>query len=471
MPTFEYQAHTAEGQAVRGTLFAISLDQALRDLSGKGMQVQNIGLAVVPGDPLSFAGNGVPANSVSPVRTRVPAGTVIAGTNPTDSGGPSGDYERGLAPGPQEIPRHEVPGNGYRPTSYVEEGPSTQQRSYMATSVWGPLVGQVPLTALSFFFRQGSTMFEAGVPMVQALETLSGQSQSPKFKGIVKEIVGHVKAGRPMSVGMQRYPEVFSPIVISLVRSGEEGGFLSDAMGSVADYLEREIELRNLYKRVTFMPKLQVVISIIIIIGANAIIDSLGGKEKLSSPLTTASTWYWLTPLIVATFLFVKVGLANPTIKYGWDTFMSFVPYIGNTMRQLAMAKFGRAFGALYKGGVPVQKSLLMAADACGNEFLRARMYTAGGKLEAGEGIGETFRSTHAFSPIVLDMVSTGETTGNVDLMINKMAEYYEDEAATRSVKTGQMTGVLLGLLVAIYIGYIIINFWSGHYSSQNLGG
>ncbi|AIE85582.1 type II secretion system F family protein [Fimbriimonas ginsengisoli] len=434
MPTFEYQAQAADGREVNGRVIGASLDQALQDLVAKGMQITKIGLAGNPNDPL--AGMSI-------------ASTTVQGATPAESAA-------------EETGREEP---------VYDYGPPTGERSYAETSIWGPLVGQVPLPALLFFFRQASTMFEAGVPAVQALETLAGQSQSAKLSGIIREIAGHVKAGRPISAGLQRYPEVFSPIVVSLVRSGEQGGFLDNAMGIVAGYLEREIELRNLYKRVTFYPKLQVGLSMIIIIAANLIIDSLGGTEKLHSPLTTATTWIWLGPLIIALFLFFRIGLANPATKYQWDTIVSKTPYIGETMKQLSMAKFGRAFGALYRGGVPMQKALTLAADSCGNEFLRARMYTAYKGLEDGRGITETFRQTQAFSPIVIDMVGTGEHTGNLDLMLAKVAQYYEEEATTRSLKTGQIMGVTLGLLVAIYIGYIIINFWTSHYAGLSTAG
>jgi type IV pilus assembly protein PilC/MSHA biogenesis protein MshG len=452
MPTFEYQAQAADGRLVNGMVFGASMDQALQELSAKGMQITKINVAVNPNDPLAAP-------------TGVAPGVAQAGVAPV------GVQERPRQAPPETAAT--VPGTSseYQYATATSQplgdyGPPLGQRSYIETSIWGPLVGKVPLTALLFFFRQAATMFEAGVPIVQALETLSGQTSNVKFKGIIRELAGHVKAGRPISAGLQRYPEVFSPVIVSLVRAGEEGGFLDEAMGIVATYLEREIQLRNLYKRVTFYPKLQVIVSMIIIVGANLVIDHFGGKEKLSSPLTTPATWIWLGPLIVGLFLFFRIGLANPAIKHVWDTMVSNIPYIGNTVRQLTMAKFGRAFGALYKGGVPMHKSLKLAADACGNEYLRARMYGAYQGLEGGNGITETFRSTHAFSPIVLDMVSTGEQTGNLDQMLNKVAEYYEDEAETRSQKTGQITGVVLGLLVAVYIGYIVITFYMNHYGS-----
>ena len=426
MPTFEYQAQGTDGQVTNGLIFGSSLDHASRELAGKGINVVKIALASHPGDPL----NGTPTTTIERPRLE----------------------QINADPSPQPSPES------------VSSGPPVEQRTYMETSVLGPLVGKVALDHLAFFFRQFGTMQQAGVPMVQSISTLARQSRSPKLATVLQEIRGHVEAGRPISAGLQRYPEVFGPVVVSLMRAGEEGGFLDEALLIIADYLDREIELRNLYKRVTFYPKLQVGASIVIVIATNIIIASLGKEGGLSSPLTTPSTWIVLGPLIVIVFLFFRLGLANPAIKQRWDAFVSNLPYLGNTLRQLAMARFGRAFGALYKGGVAIPRALTLSADACGNEYLRERMYPAYRRLEEGAGIAETFRQTGAFSPIVIDMVETGETTGNLDYMLNKMAEYYEDEAATRSVKFGQVTGVVLGLLVALYIGYVVISFYMGYY-------
>lgn len=425
MPTFEYQAQDNDGQQVSGVVFGQSLDQALQELAGRGVQVTKIGIAVAPGDP-------VPQEFVSPA-----ASEGSSAEQPTYSGSESASRTEDL----------------------------TAQRSYMETSVVGPLVGTVGLDHLAFFFHQFGTMLHAGVPIVQTLDTLAGQSRSPKLAQVIREMKEHAGAGRPISSGMQRYPEVFSPVILSLVRAGEEGGFIDGALALVARYLDQEIQLRNLYRRVTFYPKLQIAASIVIILATNLIIASLGKEGGLASPLTTLSTWIWLGPLIVAAFLFYRVGLANPRMKYNWDTIGSNLPYLGTTLRQLAMARFGRAFGALYKGGVPVNRALTLAADACGNEYLRARMYPATRALEGGAGISETLRDTAAFSPVVLDMIQTGETTGNLDQMLGKMSDYYEDEASTRATQMGHVVGVVLALLVAVYIGYIVISFWIGHYS------
>lgn len=429
MPTFEYLATATDGREDRGRLFAPSLDGAAQALAGRGLQVQRLEVAFDPNDPLAAR----PASEGRPVMTSA------------------------------EMPSQEA--------APLPEAETSNQRSYFATAVAGPLVGKVPLRDQLFFFRQTATMLDAGVPIVQTLHTISGQSGSGKMQEVIKETALAVEQGQPMSYVFQRYPEVFTPITVSMVRAGEDGGILDATMAQVADYLEKEIALRNLYKRVTFMPKLQVAASMIVIIGANLIIGSISANaQQLSSPLTTLSTWLWLGPMLAFLFLFFRVGLANPMIKRAWDATIANIPAVKTIVRELAMAKFGRAFGALYKGGVPLTRCMQLAADACGNEHMRAQMYPAVRKLETGEGITETFRETGAFNPLVIDMVSTGEMTGSLDRMLEKMSQFYEEEAEVKAHKLGQITGVVIGLCVAIYIGYIVIGFWTSYYGGMMQG-
>jgi type IV pilus assembly protein PilC/MSHA biogenesis protein MshG len=431
MPTFEYQAVGADGQQVNGVTIGASLDSALSDLAKKGVQVVKIGLATNPYDPLAE----------TPSRPR----EAVATPEPVVD-----DYLYS------------------RPSPVIETSKDSrilQQRNYLQTSVLGPIFGKVSLSKLLFFFRQLSTMLDAGVPFVQCLDTLSRQARDAKLSRIIQEMREHVAAGRPMSTGMQRYPEVFTPVMLSLTRAGEASGQLDTSLRTVADYIEREIELRRLYRRVTFYPKLLIVASVLIILGTNAIIASLApGGKGLTSPLTEPTTWLFLGPILIGIFLFLRVGLANFGIKYVWDTFILMIPYLGNTLTPLSMAKFGRAFGALYHGGVPIHQAMVMSADACGNEYLRSKIYPAERKLKEGGGVTESFRSTGAFTDIVMDMVATGETTGNLDQMLNKVSDYSEEEAEVRSRQFGEVMGVVVYLMVAIYICYIVFSFYGAYF-------
>lgn len=461
MPTFQYQALRQDGESISGFVFGSSLDTAMGDLIKRGLNVQSIGIASSTSDPL-----GAPPAQVQ--KQEIPRPEQV---NPIDY---ASDYVvdgRGVRI-ESNVSAADSVGEGvesYAGHSGYIQGPATDQRSYMATSVLGPVLGKVALSTLAFFFNQLGTMLRAGVPMVQSLDTLSTQTRDPRFKHVVQEMKGHVEAGRPMTAGMQRYPEVFTPVMLSIIRTGEEGGFLDESLFTVAKYTEDEIELRNLYRRVTIYPKLLIVASILIIAGTNLIIGMISTNgQKLSSPLTNIATWFVLTPVLIGLFLFFRVGLANFRIKYSWDAFTIFIPFIGGTIRQTSMAKFGRAFGALYRAGVPLPKVVLLSADSCGNEYMRAKLYPAAKVLEGGAGITETLRSTGALSPIVIDMLSTGETTGNLDQMLNKMSDYYQDEAKTRSVQLGHFMGVLAFLVVAIYIAYIVVTFYQSMGNNLN---
>ncbi len=427
MPSFEYTAVNASGQAETGTVLGISLSDAVQRLSNRGLQVEKINVAQFVGDPLA----------------QTPAAVVIA---PVTS------------PPTTELPANQTPIVEPPRTS----APPVEARSYVETSVVGPLVGKVGLNHLMFFFRQFAAMVEAGIPMVNTLDTVGKQTRDPRLKMVINEMKGHVLEGRGISAGMQRYPEIFSPLHVSLTRVGEEGGFLANAARQIADYIEQDIRIRNTYKRALFMPKATVIGSIVIILAANLIISFLtGGKgQGIESPLTTLAVWMVLGPVLVGIFLFFRIGLANPRIKYNWDQFLLKLPYLGNTLQQFAMAKFGRAFGALYSGGVPIPKAIQLAADACGNEYLRAQIHPASRRLEGGDRITETMAQTGAFTPIVIDMMNTGESTGNLDTMLNKVSDYYEDEAEVRAQQLGKVVGVVAVILVGIYIGYVVISFY-----------
>lgn len=416
MPIFEYEALMPNGTRERGTIFGQSLESARDDLSRRGYLVQAIQPMTVRGDPL-LEPPGSPA----------------------------------------------VPSQAQNAVSRVPNDPLLRPRSYLATQVAGPLIGRVPPAQLLFFFRQLGAMLGAGVPYAQSLHTLKEQTTDGRLKRVIEEMKANVEAGRPASTAMQRYPEVFGPMMVSLFRVGEQTGRLDQSLQQMAQYLEREIELRNLYRRVTFYPKLVLFFAVVIALGTNAIIASLGKQGGLSSPLTQPAVLIVLVPLLIGAFLFFRVGLANPKIRGGFDQFVLRVPYLGKTLHQIAMARFGRAMGALYQAGVPIPEAIRLAADASGNEAVRARIYPAVDRLRDGGALTSALQATGAFSPILMDMMATGENTGNLDFMLNKVAEYYEGESVVRSRQLGHVVGVGAYMLVAIYVGYMLLSFYSGY--------
>lgn len=413
MPVYEYKATDSEGKKVSGTVLSASIAKAADELGKRGLSVEHVTLATAGYDPIAEA------------------------------------------PAQREAPP-----------------PPTTTRSALITEVVGPLAMRVPLDQTLFFFRQLSTMLSAGVPIVSSLETLARQARDPRLKPIIQEIEGHVRAGRPMSVGMQRYPEVFTPLQLSLIRAGEEGGMLDKALKQMATYVEQEIQLRNMIRKATLYPKVIVGASILIVLGANYIIRDVFGKPGgLSTPLTDPATWLILGPLIVFLFLFFRVGVTNPRLRHNYSAVLLAIPAIGGTLHQMAMAKFARAFAALYNAGVPMNKALELSADACGSEYLRSKMYKGAPILEEGRGITEALASTGAFTQTVLDMTQTGETTGQIDEMLDKVADYYEDDSQVRANQLAIILGVVCFLAVAAYVAFIVISFYTGHVANYGQGG
>lgn len=407
MPIFEYKGVDPSGQAVSGTLTGVSLAAAAAALEQRGLNIDHLAPAESIGDP-------IPASF--------------------------GKSEEGT----QRVP--------------------TEPRTYIETNVVGQMV-KVPLADIGFFFRQLGTMVHAGVGMVQTLETLHGQTQNFRLKTVIRECAEFAREGKPISAGIERYPDIFSPLMIALVKNGEKAGMMVETLRQVSDYIDREIKLRNLIRRVTLYPKIVIFASIFIIVVANWIIDMVGGKSLITSPLTNLSTWICLAPALIGLWIFTKFVIPNPPVKLKWDRFMIGIPYFGITSHQLAMAKFGRAFASLYRGGVSPHDATILAADASGNEYIRHAIRPAANQVEQGVSITQAFTETQVFTPIVLDMVHTGETTGNLDTMLEKMAEFYEDDSETRAQASGQVLGVVCLLVVAVYIGVIVVRFYVGHFS------
>jgi type II secretory pathway component PulF len=396
MPIFQYTGTTTDGKTERGMVHGDSLESVAKRLEEKGVRVEQLGVAQSAADPLSTS--------------------AVASM-----------------------------GNAYR-APYTMDVASNK----------------VSLEELQFFFTQFGTMLNAGISAADALNTLSNQARTARFREVLRETRDLAIEGKPVSEGFSRHPEVFSQLMMAMVRAGERGGFLAEQCRHMAEYLRRDIELRNMIRKETAYPKIVVAFSIVVILFANTVIEIFGneGAQKIWSPLTSPVTWIVLGPVLFFLWYYFKVVKKRPEAQYKWDKNILTIPYVGPTSHGFAMAKFGRSFGALYRAGVPVGEAIKLAADACGNQFVRSQVYPAAQALDEGEGITNAFSRTGAFSPIVLDMTRTGEVTGDVDAMLIKVSEFYEEEGAVRARQAAMVFGVAVFVLVAAYVFYVVWRFY-----------
>lgn len=410
MPVYRYSAISADGKTEHGMLNESSMEAVWRRLSEKGLTVQEVIEAEAQANP--------------------------------EAGHAQAQHHGQQATGPQ-------------------------QRSAFVTDVVGPVVGQVPLDALHMFFRQLSTMLEAGLGISQALATLATQTSSSKLAKISREAQVHVTEGKPLSDALDYYPEVFTPLMTSMVRMGEQNGMLGQQCNELANYIHQDIELRRVIRRETFQPKMVIGASIVIIGAAQLFIASIGEQTHLDAPLNRLSTWIILLPILIALFLFVRVGLKRPEIKEKWDALLLAIPYINGMVRGFAMAKFGRALGALYRAGVPLADSIRFSADVMGNIPMQKRLHQVASRVQEGDSIHNVFTEAGVFDRVVLDMTKTGEMTGNLDQMLRHVAEYHESEGAVKARQGAIFLGVIAFLAVAVYVLFILIRFYTGYFGGM----
>ncbi|GBC97286.1 Type II secretion system protein F [bacterium HR16] len=343
------------------------------------------------------------------------------------------------------------------------EQPVSAQQAEQAVmqKVVYPVYSGVSVRDLAIFYRQLATAVRAGIPIHRALLSVAENTGKPRLRRVVQAVVNDLMQGKPLSRAMSRHPHVFDDLQVALIQAGEEGGLLENMLGRLADYLERDYKLRLKIRAGTFYPKVLLVAGIfipkipVLVIGGG-LIPYLRETVGWAAPILLA---------VLAVVAVVRILLQIEPLREAYDSLKLMIPGIGGLVRQLAMARFSRAMAALYSAGVPLPRAIAISALAADNYYLTKHLRRAIADVEHGQSISEAFRRTGVMPPLVLDMLQTGESTGNVDAMMDKVAEYYEQET---DVKSGQAVIVLsvgVYLLIALWIAGMIISFWQGYAS------
>ena len=369
-----------------------------------------------------------------------------------------------------------------RAVAYKRPKPNLGQ-IFVETFVY-PVSSGVPLKELVVFYRQFATMINAGIPLYQSLATLEGQTKNRKLKEILGECQRQVERGGKLSEVLSSYPWVFSELQLEMIKAAEHGGMLDRMLLKIADYLEQEMELRRLISRVTLYPKI-VVLTALLVLGKGFFIDLMPAIAKLIVGsffgLGDYGLWEYLNDTV---FFLLFVGLAifavvafcrivlfqSDSARETYERFKMSIPAIGPAVRGFALAKFGRAFGAMYSAGLPLNAAVRVAGRASGNATFARATARIIDSVERGGSVSQAFRETGVFPKLVIDMLHTGEQTGNMDAMMEKAAEYLENEASTRAHMNAHIFATVVYLIVAIMVAYAVISFYAGGGSSSARG-
>ena len=262
-----------------------------------------------------------------------------------------------------------------------------------------------------------------------------------------------------MSEALRRYPWLFAPMHLALIEAGETSGGLDRAAGQVANYVEKDLDVRRKMSRGTLYPKLLLLLAPLILNLDEWVVGSLNSY--------LSKVGHQIVPLLVAVlavWLVFKIAVQIPAVAYAFDALKLFVPGIGGVVRKFALAKFARSAALLYDAGAPIGPSIELAADASANAFIATRLKTAVPALRRGVDLHTALSETGALTGTVEDMLAAGQVSGNVDAMLNKVGEYFEAEAEAGMDRTILIVGIGVYLLVALYVGFQIVGKLAGGY-------
>lgn len=321
-----------------------------------------------------------------------------------------------------------------------------------------PIWSGVSLRDLGFFFRQFATLIDAGIPLSQALSSLAQQAPNARLRSAVADLGEQVQRGSPLAAAMRRHPWIFSSLQVRMVEAAEAGGLLDQMMLRIADYLEREYEIRQKIKQRTLYPKL--VLLAAIFIPQLPVLVFQGFVPYLQATLFT------LLPLAAAVLVVwaaFRLALQWPAFRYFYDTVKLNLPVVGGLIRKQITGRFVRGLAALYGAGLPVGRAMSWAAEACGNPRVADMVLRQVPRVERGESLTAALTATGFFSPAALGMMATGEQSGNVDGILHKLADYQEAEADHATQQMVTIGSTLFYLAVCIYVAMQVINFYGGY--------
>jgi type IV pilus assembly protein PilC len=324
---------------------------------------------------------------------------------------------------------------------------------------------------IAIFFRQFSVMIDAGLPLVQCLEILAANQENQTFQKTLNGVRTTVEGGATLANAMRGYPLVFDDLTTNMIEAGETGGILDVILQRLATYVEKAVRLRAAVKSAMIYPTAVVGIAVLIV-GALLkfvvpIFSNLFNGLGVTLPLPTRIVmglsafvqgfWWVVIAVVVGLVVGIKQIRKHPRGKYYFDKFLLNMPVIGSLLRKIAVGRFTRTLGTLITSGVPILEGLAITAKTSGNAVLEEALMKVRKAIEEGRTIVDPLRECGVFPNMVTQMIGVGEATGAMDNMLQKIADFYEEEvdAATKDM-LALLEPAIIGIL-GVTIGGIVI--------------
>ncbi|WP_062073070.1 type II secretion system F family protein [Demequina sediminicola] len=325
---------------------------------------------------------------------------------------------------------------------------------------------KIGLKDIAIMSRQLATMISAGLSLLRALTILAEQTENKELQKVVGEVRNDVQTGSSFSKGLSRHPNVFPPIMINMVKAGEVGGFLDEVLVSIAENFENDVKLRGKIKSAMTYP---VVVFCIAILATAAMLlfivpvfadmfASLGGELPLPTQVLV-----WLSGILkifavpvvialVAFFVWWGKNKHKESVRRKYQPAMIRMPIFGSLVQKIAISRFTRNFGSMVRSGVPILQALDIVGQASGSVVIEDASRDIAKSVRKGESLAKPLSQHAVFPPMVVQMIAVGEDTGALDEMLDKIADFYDQEVEST---TEQLTSLIEPLMIAVLGGLI----------------
>ena len=326
---------------------------------------------------------------------------------------------------------------------------------------------------LVVFTRQFATMIDAGLPLVQCLEILSAQGDNQQFNKILKDVKGYVEQGGTFSEALRRHPKVFDDLYTNLVQAGELGGILDTILARLAVYIEKRVKLKRQVRSAMIYPSIIAFVATAVLFilltwvipAFQSMFQDFGGEDSLPGITQfvidmsdfVVGNIIFIILFFVAVFLGVTFSYRTKGGKEFWHRLLLTVPILGPVMRKIAVARFTRTLGTLLSSGVPILDAMAIVGRSSGNVVVERAIVVTAEKIREGRTMAEPLMETKVFPPMVVQMIGVGEQTGALDQMLNKIADFYEEEVDVAVAALTSMLEPIMLVVMGGMVGFMLI--------------
>lgn len=376
----------------------------------------------------------------------------------------SGKLVKGSLDAPSEVAvASRMVSMGLSPVSIVKASENTGLKKEISIPGFKK---KIKLKELAIMSRQMATMIGAGLSLLRTLNILAEQTENSALAKILGQVRDEVETGVSTSDAFAKHAEVFPPLMISMIRAGEAGGFLEGALDSIAVNFEKEVKLKGKIKSALTYPVIVLIMSLISVVAMLVFIvpvfqkmfTSLGGKLPLPTMMLVylSQAMAWIGPLMIAIFIAFSIwwpkNKNTERVRKRLDPLKLKLPVFGVLMKKIAVARFSRNFSDMIRAGVPILRALQIVGETSGNWVIQEALERVAESVRQGHSLAAPLADHPVFPPMVTQMIAVGEDAGSLEIMLNKIADFYDQEV---EAATEQLTAMIEPLMVA-FLGVVI---------------